>query len=340
MTGYKRVAKFALLWNACLALFFFCINALPYIVSGQWEAFVAGISMLAQDVSWNDNLPQIAYRTMQAIQTQDMLSNLLFFAGGLFAFILIGMVIVLRLEKTMPGPRPVGLLSGVVLFELGLLIVIVPLSIEMMILSKRFWLHYAQLFAPFAAIATVAFGVLIHQARPWLLAEPAKRMVLLLAFAIALPLAFGSASQLQTQPQHLQPDRTPQTLSALLDELGQQGDFLAPYNIYVHWKLQQHRYGFPHVVHTMRITGTTPWGTEEWQDMQIPARFHLPTTLQEYCQMLDTQGPRLIVFFAHSNAEADNYNPLLECQLQQYDFHDVSSGSQLHDVTHYFLRQQ
>lgn len=56
--------------------------------------------------------------------------------------------------------------------------------------------------------------------------------------------------------------------------------------------------------------------------------------------MLDSQGPRLIVFFVRPGTGMERFNTLIECALQQYDFHDVSAEAQLHDVAYYFLRRE
>lgn len=335
----KAIAKFALLWNACLALFFLIVNALPYALLGEWEAFAAGIAMLAQDTSWNDNLPRIVYRTVKALALQDWLSNLLFLAWLLFAVLLLGMVLALRLGIFKAGPRPLAFLSGAVLFELCVLTLVVPFSIEAMILAKRFWSHYMQLFAPFAALGAVCLYVLVCQANPRHLDLPIMHKAA--ALLLALLLVSGPVSNLKTKVRHPQPDTTPESLAALLDELGQEGDFLAPYNIYVHWRLNQHRHGFPHVTHTVRIIGATPWRTEEWRGLQVPAHFRLPTSLEGYCRMLDDRGPRLVVFFTPPRkASREGHNPLLDCELREYALHDLSAGPLVpYDVSHYFLRR-
>ena len=338
MANRKAAAKFFLLWNLNLTLLFLCVNALPYIIAGEQSAFAAGMAMLARDVSWNDNFPQIAYRAAQAFEGQDTLSNALFLAGGAFAVILLGAIALLRLRVLTVDPRHSEFFTKVVIFELCVLTLIAPLSIEAIILTKRFWSHYAQLFAPFAAIGAVSLFVLIHRAKPrwlgFLLNHKAVPVIL------AVVLVSGPVSHLKTKFRQHKADLTPQNLSALLDELGPQGGFLAPYNIYVHWKLNHHRHGFPHATHTVRITGATPWGTEEWRGMRIPAGLHLPTSLREYCQMLDSRGPRLIVFFLQPHRQWARFNPLARCALREYDFYDVRAAARTsYDVASYFVRK-
>ncbi|MCY4043187.1 MAG: hypothetical protein OXF45_05225, partial [Candidatus Dadabacteria bacterium] len=64
-----------------------------------------------------------------------------------------------------------------------------------------------------------------------------------------------ATTELWTKPRHHNMTPTVQNLSALLDRHGlEKGDFLAPYNDYVHVKFNQDKHGFPNVAITAHST--------------------------------------------------------------------------------------
>ena len=98
--------------------------------------------------------------------------------------------------------------------------------------------------------------------------------------------------------------------------------------MYVHWRLNQHRFGFPGAGITNGIT-VYNW----WEELNSVGEFRLPKNTSEYCRLLDSRGPELIVFFRDS--------PLARCRLRQYDFYDVSAETDsVSDIRYYFIRKR
>ena len=65
----------------------------------------------------------------------------------------------------------------------------------------------------------------------------------------------------------------------------------------------------------------------------------MPTNFQQYCQMLDLRGPRLIVAFV--GAPPWWVPPLSRCELRRYDFYDLRPQARLlSDVAYYFVRRE
>ncbi|MFT5392810.1 MAG: hypothetical protein ACI8PT_003008, partial [Gammaproteobacteria bacterium] len=67
-------------------------------------------------------------------------------------------------------------------------------------------------------------------------------------------------------------------------------DFLNPSGMYFHWQLNEPRHGFPHAANTAHIVSHN-W----WRSAEIPEAFQLPKNRDTYCEMLETNGPTLVV---------------------------------------------
>ena len=319
--GYIAIAKFFILWNACVASFTLLVNVLPYTVIGEWDAFIAGIGMLTQDIT--KPMGAIDTLAMQAaiFSRMDPIAAMLSLSWLVFSMFL--------LTRCVAASSRAGLLPQSAAFQLFALSIIGPLSIQLMIFTKHFWHHYFQFFAPFIAIGAVALYVMMVNAKPAGLYFLLRHKP---AFVLAtIVLVSGPVSGLQTKIRSTVHKSEPKVASivTLLDKHGGGNHhFLAPYNMYVHWRFFQHRLGFPNAANTGHIT-IQNW----WQKANIPHRLNLPKNTAEYCRMLDARGPQLIVFFENQ--------PLVHCDLRQYDFYDLSAAASLRsDVAYYFIRRE
>jgi hypothetical protein len=73
-------------------------------------------------------------------------------------------------------------------------------------------------------------------------------------------------------------------------------DFLNPSGMYFHWQLGESRHGFPHAAHTMHIV-SRGW----FRNVEVPEPFHLPINRDAYCEMLEANGPSLVVELSQSD---------------------------------------
>ena len=330
---WRAAAKLFIAWNAGVALMTLAINVLPFVLAGEWHSFTAGLEVLAQQVApsgleWSLHILAIVYNAMGP------LSLVLFYcwAGFLLVFLT-------SLWKGWSGPFA----SKATALALLALAAVAPLSILGMMLTKNFWAMYTQFFLPFISIGAVSLFALLHGKRQFRFLFRQKAIAVLLALVCVSPLATelqtkpGDSHRLFPYPPHMAP--TVQNLDALLDEHGlEAGDFLAPYNQYVHVRFNQHRHGFPNAIVSVDST-LHGW----YSKLDVPAKFRIPTDSQQYCQMLDDQGPALIVFFAWTINWGTTVpqNHLANCSLSQYDFHNISTEArQPSDVAFYFLRKQ
>ena len=315
-----------LLWNAGCCLFGATVNALPYLVIGDLEALLAGLSFASQvgAHSMDDMLASYgkAYRWMD-------LPGLLLLLGWM-AWLPLCLLLLLAPRRWSARFRRLSHFRAAAP-DLCFLTFIAPLSVCLMFATHHFNPHYPQLLAPFFAMGAASLGTLAATAgRGWLPRTLAPWMPGALGAALALALL--SQSGLDTKPD---PDpwkeRKAADLSALLRDLGmEQEAWLVPHNIFVHWKLRQPRHGFPNNIRTKML------GDGNWTVKPLPPRYRFPLSVQEYCEKLDAEGPPLVVFeFVRYNSGLP-----LECEWREYTMHDVSGDADPYPtIQHYYLRR-
>ncbi|MGI9250101.1 MAG: hypothetical protein ACR2PR_02740 [Pseudohongiellaceae bacterium] len=320
--NYVFAAKCFIYWNLGVLFFLLCVNVLPYVVTGELESFIAGVQFLSEEFA-----PQSALETLLTQLTSfaelDLFSILLFCLWGVLAFFLI---------KSLAGfPRPIGNISKPVVIDLLALTILMPLLIQFMIYTKHFWYFYIQFFAVFAGVGAASLVLLVCNGKPEYLNFLSRRKLIVILFALIL---VGPLSSLDTKPQSRfmeSKELEVENLRQLLSEYEiSDKDFLAPHNMYVHWVFNQHRHGFPYAAAIDYIV-MRGW----WQEINIPDKFNIPRNLDEHCQMLNSSGPKLIVFYEE--------HPLTQCNLVRYDFHDLSSKAPatrwFPDIRYYFVRK-
>ena len=65
--------------------------------------------------------------------------------------------------------------------------------------------------------------------------------------------------------------------------------FLAPENMYIHWKLKESRHGFPHAAHTYSIVRNL------WIENSKLSSYKFPNSLNSYCSLIEKSSIDLIV---------------------------------------------
>ena len=322
---YLAVAKFFIAWNLCLGTFTLAVNVLPYILTGQFGSFLAGLEILGQQIAPHGS-NWVLQILIDAYGNLGGLSFWLFSAWvACLVFFLLGLA----------G----GLYKKALALDLMMLTVIAPFSILAATLAKNFWAHYIQLLMPFIVIGAVSlFALLYNEQLRHLNVLIRGRFVVSL---LALWFVTGAASDLMKSPGSGLNASRPETIANLRSLQAMHGldsgSFLAPYNQYVHAALAQHRHGFPNV--SISVDGTIRgW----YRNLRVPLQYRLPRTFEEYCHKLDEQGPALLIFYRHTTFAGSGVSPthLANCQLRNYDRLDVSSDARLpSDVAYYFIRR-
>lgn len=295
-TATKAMVLRSTQWAGTIALIGLLLNVLPYALSGNISAFRNGLMLLSQDT-----LP-FQLGSMLKIQASYIFESrfLVFFAFALPPLLSIGILTqIFQRRHNFKIPLHWSRVQAVDILFACLLM---PLSLEWIILTKHYFPHYQQLFVP---LVTLAFAMFLASLTKSLSTEPIsisphQSKVLSVFIALLILTAFGTGL---TAPLSnlLHPPLERRIASvAKLSPKGEDGplgeSFLFPSSMYIHWKLNQSRHSFPHAA----LTGFIHGGF--WKDAKIPASlgFPFPTNTTEYCDQLKNHGPQKVIDTAES----------------------------------------
>ncbi|HEY1043594.1 MAG TPA: hypothetical protein VGE60_06990 [Telluria sp.] len=268
-------------WAITLGATGLALNAAPYIISGEMTAFLDGLSLLGQQLN-----PQslLANASVQA--------RALYFGGDLVVFVVLAWVVFAAWVLSGVRRNHALLRHGTVRVDVLFAVVLSPLALELMILTKHFWPHYQQLFIPYAAVSMAFMLALLVRSPASGMATGVAGLLLVGAFLVLVRLDL-SRSALGALRSHAVAHEREAERHAVERYLAQRGvrhaGFLNPGHMYLHWRMGEPRHGFPHAAHTLHIA--RDW----WTKVRKPASLDLPVTRQEYCERLERQGPRFVV---------------------------------------------
>jgi hypothetical protein len=302
--------KFLLsLFQACLiwTLLIFgsglILNVLPYLASGNLQALIAGLSILSQKL-----IPS-TLQEMVKRQFFDIISlpDLLFLASTSSVFLLL---VLFLAPKFLPQflrfqdfkPADLSKLRVNALF-VGLFL---TASVELVILRKHYYPHYLQLFVPFTSLS-IAF--LLAAIAPALkniniVARPKLAIYSILLLLAVLRTDFAYAVNDSLHPildsrtaEYATFSRDP-AMAARLKK-----GFLYPESMSLHWKMHSRRFGMPNSYSFKLISDG------DWQAINMPAYFKLPTTPDSLCQSLLESGAPTIITKTDSIASCLDNDP-------------------------------
>lgn len=279
-TGAARALGRTATWIVCVGLFGLAVNALPYLLIGQMDSFVAGMTMLSQDLNPQSKTSLLLsfYRSVTRAPEPAVMLVMLAVAACVFS------VAAMAGRRVEASP----LHHDTLVFAL-----LVPALLLLSIFTKHFWSHYIQMFSPFLAIGVAMFFVF---ARPAVAEASRVRWALLSALGLVLVLPLPDAAlDLVRYASSDRPSGGAQLVSKVALVLEQQPedrrDFLFVDNMYVHWTLGEPRHGFPHGANSVQII-KRGW----WRDVVMPAHFDHPTDRDAYCRALTDYGPSVVFF--------------------------------------------
>ncbi|WP_448578197.1 hypothetical protein [Thermaurantiacus sp.] len=271
-------------WTAATAIFGLIVNVLPYVVTGQLEAFLAGMRLLSQELRPR-NMAGTLEHAFSTFRELDFIAKVM--AVGAVAAPLYTAA---TLWRRTPGRLPSPIARDILVLSLAL-----PLLLAASIAAKHFWDHYLQMFSPFLAMG---FGFLCYIiARE--VAGPDRllgSLVGAVALLSVLPTLASDGRQLLGNRNFLTVrGREAEAVAAFLRKMpADRRDFLYLDNMFVHWRLKEPRHGFPHAANTVQII-RAGW----WQSVEMPGWFAHPTNAQAYCHALDEAGPSLLIVGEH-----------------------------------------
>lgn len=271
-------------WTAATAIFGMVVNVLPYVLSGQLDAFLAGMRLLSQELR-PQGMGDVLAHAFSTFAELDVVTIVL--AIGAIAAPIYTAV---TLWRRSPGAMPSAIARDIMVLSLGM-----PLLLAAYIVTKHFWDHYLQMFAPFLGLG---FGFLCY-----IIAREVSGPGRLLGSVMGAMAMLYVLPTLAFDARQLLGDRNFLTIrareaDAVAGFLGtmpaDHRDFLYLDNMFVHWRLKEPRHGFPHAANTVHII-KMGW----WQSVDMPAWFAHPKNAQEYCEALNQTGPSLLIVGEH-----------------------------------------
>ena len=167
-----------------------------------------------------------------------------------------------------------------------------PLLLELAILNKHFWDHYYQLFIPFIAF-TLAFLLSFLVIKLPLIIDLKRinkytiNFILIFLIAISSLEVKNSAKSFSNynkiHPMEIQVNDIRKYIDQReKNNLGK--DFLHISNMYVHWKLDESRYGFPHAANIGHII------ENKWSNLKDFYDLTLPKNKYDICKEINDSG--------------------------------------------------
>jgi len=162
------------------------------------------------------------------------------------------------------------------------------LSLELTILTRHWWDHYWQMFAPLAIIHFIIFTTIFFSKYKSLTHTSNKivRIVILCSFAVGAVLG-ASANQ---EGHHSQESRLKEITEFLNERhlLSRKIDFLDIGDMYSHWMLNESRHGFPHAQNMQHII--LGW----YSSLHRMQHIIFPYTREELCHQVIERGPSVV----------------------------------------------
>jgi hypothetical protein len=287
---YSRYIKSIFLYMlkilVLLIIFIILINFSHYFYEGKAADLTNGIIMLSEK-----STPSSILGTLKMeLFTVGMLN------GGLFLFFAIYFLIVIE-EIINLFKYPITNTIKKLMQNKEINLLILCILIEAMILTKHFWDHYLQLFAPFIilSISSILIRINIKNLNYKIIINEnlnSSLLIYLLPSIFTFSLLhkdFLNSFKYIIQPNISQKRELLETIKSFSDtSILLQQPFLFPTEMYSHWILNESRHGFPHAANIAHINHG--W----WESIKNPIILDLPKSSMEYCSFLLKNGPKTI----------------------------------------------
>ena len=296
----RLLGKGLLIWLASVSLIGFIINAMPYLLTDQFDHFLDGIAHNAQKLN-----PEPVASILKAQLTG---TSPLFIIGTLTLIYPVTRLVIesIKICKGKPQQNDRQKLRDIDLI-LGVLVPFILL--ELAILTRHYWPHYQQLFAPYLAIFIGLGMAHLYQDNERYFHKFKRNRVPIYVKTISIAAAAVSISSIfavrlagrSKLPgvAFLESIGSSHKDQYLLEELRQlkaervarnlKSDFIFMESMFIHWSLGESRHGFPHSANLGQIAGG-------WWDNRTQRKraIDYPYNKKEVCEKLLKSGPTLI----------------------------------------------
>lgn len=268
-----------MIFAASVAIGISVMNFLPYVTTGKTHVLWDGLQMLAADLN-----PTAVAKTLNPISFYMSPYSLMLPLLALLFFALL----VVRAAGSAPGEVIASTFSIVGLF--------------VAVAAKHWWSFYLILFL--GPISLLLFFVLsglfkfFSRTFPKTSRPSAHTLLIIAAISILVGLV-GTAAVAFTGEERIQvsisetiresAESRKETMMVITNIVAVDEQFLAPFDMYAHWKLNEPRHGFPHAANSGHIL--QGW----WKSVPAVTAFAAPTSLAEYCDLLQFKAVTYVV---------------------------------------------
>jgi hypothetical protein len=274
-TTKKKKFLYWIIWCSFTGIVTISINFLPYIISNNIESVFSGLAMLSQKLN-----PQNPLSILQKLYGDLFIHTPLITLMCTVNLFFILYISILKLKNNLLMSRNLSNHQKIFIKNSIFFCFILPCFIVLMFLNKHFFHHYVQMFIPFLSVGMglffCFFSVSIDDK---IIFFDNKILGIALGMVIlsSLPGSWKNLRKIDENKEIIVSNVQAIVKASPFEVEG----FFMPENVYVHWRLKEPRYGFPHAANTRHIL--KGW----WESALIPDYFDIPTNIETYCSRLN-----------------------------------------------------
>ena len=247
---FRKIIRYCFMFNSLILFFILAFNFFPYLITNNLNALFSALLIHRFDYMHIGIIKTIILQIKQIIYYPNIgIIGFIIFFGVIYSFIFI--IKCIRNKNSFKSFLTNNL-DQITFF------IILPFSVEILILKRHFWDHYAVFFAPFA-IFTVAFIFAnIYNLKLVNFKEVSlKRFFILFALIFPFYLIYPLHSvilDINYEFKNLyvyrniinnQVNEVSDLVNQYKSVYGNEISFLAPESNFLHWRLNESRHGFP-----------------------------------------------------------------------------------------------
>lgn len=312
-----------IIYNITLGFFIILINFFPFIINNKTNIATSGFLWLSQKYSKQTFTGLFSH---QAETLFIILNKTIFIFCILYCAFLLAYFLNFKKKNISINLK--------VLF----LLILAPLSIELIFLFKNFWFHHFVFFTLFISLSIAFFfkELLSNQILINLINKKLLYKAIILISIIGLlfnDLVFTLSNLKKTTD--IDNKILEIKISKFLEKEKSNNikinniSFLYPTNMYVHWALNESRYGFPHHANTIQIFNG--W----FENLKYENPIDMPYNTYQYCNKIQNQGPMFIITDNFLNNGSGPIDECLKANKSNYNFYKIININNNQDLLIY-----
>jgi hypothetical protein len=300
-----------IIYNITLVFFVIIINFFPFIINKKTNIAISGFLWLSQKYSKQTFIGLFSH---QAETLFIILNKTIFIFCILYFAFMIAYFFNYKKKNIKAN------------FNILFLSILAPLSIEIFFLFKNFWFHHFVFFSLFISLSIAFFfkELLSNQILVNLNNNKILYKLIMVIFIIGLffnDLVFALSNLKKST--EIDNKILEIRISKFLEKEKNKDininnvSFLYPTNMYIHWALNESRYGFPHHANTIQIFNG--W----FKKLKYKNPIDMPENAYQYCNKIQNQGPALIITDNFLNSGSDLIEECLKINASNYKIYKM-----------------